>query len=79
MGSTRTTLYLDNDLNDRLRRFVPPRGLNRFINEALAEKVGALERREIEEKMKEGYLAIARDRAELNSDWKAVDIEIWPA
>jgi hypothetical protein len=79
MGSTRTTLYLDDELNDRLRRFVPPRGLNRFINEALAEKVGALERREIEENMKEGYLAVARDRAELNSDWEAVDIENWPA
>jgi hypothetical protein len=79
MGRTRTTLYLDEALHDRLRRFVPARGLNRFINQTLTEKVEALERREIEEEMKEGYLATARDRAELSNDWSVVDIENWPS
>ena len=38
----RTTIYVDESLIARLRRFVPSRGLNRFVNEALAEKVAAL-------------------------------------
>lgn len=33
----RTTVYLDEELVARLRRVIPPRGLNRFINGALAE------------------------------------------
>ena len=74
----RTTVYLDEKLNDRLRRFVPRRGLNRFINQALAEKLEALELQEIEADMKEGYLAVDRDRAELSRDWETVDIEHWP-
>lgn len=74
----RTTIQLDDDLLARLRPFVPPRRLNRFINEALAEKVATLERRQIEAQMKEGYLATARERQELNADWQGLDLEGWP-
>jgi predicted transcriptional regulator len=74
----RTTIYLDEDLNVRLRRLVPHRGLNRFINEAVAEKVEALERQRIEKEMMEGYLAASVDREELARDWEVIDLEGWP-
>lgn len=74
----RTTVYLDDELNARLREFVPGRGLNRFINEAVAEKVSSLEKERIRQAMREGYLATAADRAELNKDWEVVDVEGWP-
>ena len=77
--AVRTTVHLDDALLARARRFVPPRGLNRFINEALAEKLDALEREQVEGAMREGYLATRDDRSELDADWQVVDIESWPA
>jgi hypothetical protein len=77
--SMRTTIYLDEDLHDRLTRLVPPRGMSRFINEALEEKVHALEREELEREMVEGYVATRQERAALNADWSSVDVEGWPA
>ncbi len=74
----RTTVYVDEELLGRARRLVPPRHLNRLINEALAEKVEALERREVERAMKEGYVATDTERAELSRDWEAADLEGWP-
>ena len=76
--AVRTTVHLDEDLVRRVRRFVPERGLNRFVNQALEEKAAALEREQLEEAHKEGYLATRNDRAELNQDWSAVDGERWP-
>jgi hypothetical protein len=74
----RTTIYLDEELLARLRQLVPGRGLNRFINQAVEEKVKMLERQRIEEAMKEGYIATRDDRDELNDDWSVVDTEDWP-
>ncbi len=74
----RTTIYLDDTLDARLRQLVPGRGLNRFIAEAVAEKVLALEKERIEQAMKEGYQAIAVERAQLDEDWMVVDVEGWP-
>ena len=77
--AVRTTVHLDDALLARARRFVPPRGLNRFINEALAEKLDALEREQVEGAMKEGYLATQGDRLELDANWHLVDVENWLA
>ncbi len=75
----RTTLYLDDKLGARLKRLVPPRKLNRFVNEVLAEKVEELESDQLAAEMKAGYLAARRDRKALAADWSAVDTEDWPS
>ena len=77
--TTRTTIYLDETLLDRVRRFVSPRGLSSLVSELLDEKVRQLERIEIETAMREGYLATNGERRELNADWQVVDGEGWPA
>lgn len=74
----RTTIYLDEALSTRLRRFVPRRGLSRFINEAVRERVTALEGREIEHEMREGYVVTRQEREELNRDWEFLDSASWP-
>ena len=71
----RTTIYLDEPLLTRIRRFVPPRGLSKLINELLAERATQLEEAEIEAQMREGYLATRQERQELNDDWEVVDME----
>jgi metal-responsive CopG/Arc/MetJ family transcriptional regulator len=75
---TKTTVSLDEGLLARVRPFVPQRGLSRFINEILAEKLAALEREQIEAEMKEGYLATRADRDALAEEWRVVDTEGWP-
>jgi len=52
--------------------------MNRFINDAVAEKVEAIERQRIEDEMREGYLATNDDRDQLAADWEVVDLENWP-
>ena len=75
---TRTTIYLDEALVKRARRFVPARGLSQLINDLLAERLAQLERAEIEAQMREGYIATREEREELSADWQVVDNEGWP-
>lgn len=77
--SVRTTIYLDEHLLERMKRLLPPRQLNRFVNDVLAEKVDTLERAEIEKAMREGYVAVDRERQDLEKDWEVVETEGWPA
>ena len=74
----RTTIYLDEKLLERVRRFVAPSGLSPLISELLDEKVRQLVRAEIEAAICEGYLATNSERRELNADWQVVDGEGWP-
>ena len=75
----RTTIYLDEKLLKRVRRFVAPRDLSSLISELLDEKVRKLELALIETAMHEGYLATNSERRELNAEWLTVDGEGWPA
>ncbi len=74
----RTTVHLDEDVLARVRRRVPQRGLSRFVNQAMTEKIEALEQREIEAAMIEGYLASGEDQRDVDDDWRALEVEEWP-
>ena len=76
--SVRTTIYLDEEIIARARRFVPPRGLSHLLNELLTERLAQFEREEIEAQMREGYIAVRDERQELNEDWQTIDGEGWP-
>ena len=75
---TRTTIYLDEALLARARRFLPPRGLSQLINDLLSERITQLEQAEIEAQMREGYIATRQERQELNAEWQTIDGEGWP-
>jgi hypothetical protein len=74
----RTTIQVDDRLMERVRRIVPPRGFNQFVNEALAARADAIERESFEREMMEGYIASREERRELNRDWEVIDGEGWP-
>jgi metal-responsive CopG/Arc/MetJ family transcriptional regulator len=78
MMPVRTTVHLEERLAEKVRRLAPSRGVNRFINEAVAEKVEAIERQELGAAMIEGYIATNKDRDQIMADWEAVDLEDWP-
>jgi len=79
-----TMVYLDGELDARLRRLMPDHDRDRFVNEVVAEKLAALEKAALEKKeqitreMREGYIATAAERDELAKDWEVVDLEGWP-
>ena len=74
----RTTVYVEGEVLERARSVVGERGLSRLVNEALAEKLDAIERARVEALMREGYVASRADRAALSEDWQALDGEKWP-
>jgi predicted transcriptional regulator len=76
--SVRTTVHLEDELAEKVRQIVPARGVNRFINEAVAEKVQSIEQKRLEQDLIEGYLATNADRDQIMADWEAVDLEGWP-
>ncbi len=76
--SKRTTLYLDDDLLERMRRFVPARGLSPLVNQLLEERLAEWERAALDKELEEGYRAGAAERETLNQDWGVVDFEGWP-
>jgi hypothetical protein len=76
--STRTTVYIDEALLERVRRFIPSRGLSPLVSELLDARIRQLEQTEIEAAMRDGYLATKSERRKLNSDWQALDGEGWP-
>lgn len=78
-----TTVQLNDDLSERLQRLTPGQGLDSLVNQAVAEKVAALESRrvaheQVKREMQEGYIATAAERDELARDWEVVDLEGWP-
>ena len=77
--ATRTTIYLDEQLLERARRYVPTRGLSQLLNDLLAERVAQLERSELEAQMRAGYLATREERRAIHDDWQALDGEGWDA
>jgi hypothetical protein len=77
--TARTTVYLDESLLNRLRRFIPSRGLSSLVNKLLSEQAAKFEQAEIKASMREGYLATRQERLELNAEWQVADGEGWPA
>ncbi len=77
--TARTTIYVDEALLTRVRRYVPARGFSQLVNKLLTAHIEQLEQAELEAQMREGYEATRGERHELNRDWQALDGEGWPA
>lgn len=73
------TIFLADDVAQRIRDLAPPQGLNQLINDLLLEWVVKQEQAAIEARLREGYLAVKGERQELNVDWQVVDGENWPS
>ena len=76
--ASRTTIYVDEALLSRIRRYVPARGLSQLVNELLTAHIDRLEQAALEAQMREGYQATRLERQEVHRDWQALDGEGWP-
>lgn len=72
----RLNITIDEDVHERLKRELPPKGISRFINDAIKARL-----RLSPDVLNEAYKAAARERwrkAEAR-DWSVTDVEDWPA
>lgn len=71
----RLNITIDEDVHERLKRELPPKGISRFINDAIRARL-----RPSREELDEAYKAVARERwrkAEAR-DWSVTELEDWP-
>ena len=71
----RLNITIDEDVHERLKRDLPPKGMSRFINDALRARL-----RPSTEALDEAYRAAARElwRQAEAADWARSDVEGWP-
>ncbi len=69
---------MDDELLQRLQRFVQLDDLSQLVSELLEERVRQLEQAKTNTAMRDGYLATRRYRQVLQLDWQVVDGEGWP-
>lgn len=73
----RTTVVLEDAVIKRIKTLVPPHRLSRFINTTLAEKLQEMEKQELSERMKQGYIDTRKERDRSNKEWEVLSIEGW--
>lgn len=72
----RLNITIDEDVYERLKSELPPKGISRFISDAVRARL-----RPGRAELDRAYQAAARERwrkAE-SDDWGAIDTEDWPA
>ncbi len=72
----RLNITIDQDVYDRLKGELPPKGISRFISDAVRARL-----RPGQHELDRAYQAAAKERwrqAELD-EWSSVDTEDWPA
>jgi predicted CopG family antitoxin len=71
----RLNITIDEDVYRRLKRDLPPKGISRFINDALRARL-----RPSRAELDAAYRAAAREkwRSSEARDWTATDVEGWP-
>jgi hypothetical protein len=71
----RLNITMDEDVHERLKRDLPPKGISRFINDALRARL-----RPSREQLDTTYRAAAREKWRLSEtrEWAGTDVESWP-
>jgi hypothetical protein len=72
----RLNITIDEDIHKRLKRELPPKGISRFINDAIRARF-----RPSREALDDAYTAAAREawRKAEPREWNATEVEDWPA
>ena len=71
----RLNITIDEDVHERLKRDLPPKGISRFINDTLRARL-----RPSREQLDAAYRAAAREkwRRSETREWQQTDLEGWP-
>ena len=71
----RLNITIDENVHKRLKRELPPKGISRFINDAIRARL-----QPSREELDEAYRSAAREtwRRSESREWAATDVEDWP-
>lgn len=72
----RLNITVDDDVHKRLKDELPPKGISRFINEAVRARL-----RPGRDELDRAYQAATKERWRQSEadEWSALDIDGWPA
>ena len=73
--AVRLNITIDEDVHERLKRDLPPKGISRFINEALRARL-----RPSRDELDAAYRTAAREKWRRSEarEWRRTDVEGWP-
>jgi hypothetical protein len=77
MEAVRLNLLLPKKLAREIETLAGPRKKNRFIIDALQQKVEEVRRSRLEESLREGYSDRREEDLEVAKEFEAVDLEGW--
>ncbi|MBK5299375.1 MAG: hypothetical protein JJE40_19685 [Vicinamibacteria bacterium] len=71
----RLNITIDEDVHERLKRDLPPKGMSRFINDVLRARL-----RPSAEALDDAYKAAAKEhwRKGESGDWAGTEVDEWP-
>lgn len=73
----KVTLTLPKDLMENIREIVPSGGYSKFVTEAVEYFIETKRRKELRERLINGYQVNAVRDTAINEEWEAVDDEAW--
>ena len=73
----KVTLTLPKDLMENIREIVPPGGYSKFVTEAVEYFIETKRRKELRERLINGYQVNASRDSAISAEWEAVDDETW--
>jgi metal-responsive CopG/Arc/MetJ family transcriptional regulator len=73
----KVTLTLPKDLMENIREIAPRGGYSKFVAEAIEYFIETKRRKELRERLINGYQVNAARDAAVNKEWEAVDDEAW--
>jgi metal-responsive CopG/Arc/MetJ family transcriptional regulator len=69
MGTERLNITIPSELAEKFRKRVKPRKRSEFISQAIVKKLDEIEKKHIQDLLKEGYLAVNLEEKELRTDF----------
>ena len=77
MSVVRLNITIQEQLARQLNKLVGPRKKSRFIAEALEQRIGEIQKEELNKDLEEGYKARKEESLSIAKEFEAVDVEGW--
>ena len=77
MSVVRLNITIQEELARQLDKLVGPRKKSHFIAEALEQRIGEIQKEELNKILEEGYKARKEESLSIAKEFEAVDVEGW--
>ena len=77
MSVVRLNITIQEELARQLNKLVGPRKKSHFIAEALEQRIGEIQKEELNKILEQGYKARKEESLSIAKEFEAVDVEGW--